>query len=574
MLDLLHTVREQGGRARDSALREAELEARDLRAHLRRRDGLARIPAEFHFRLEQGALVVPPELGWLDPPPVFDHQALLGILARERLARATRTQDSAGFLAWTELLDDPGPRGVARAWVLARVAWAAHRAGEPERRDALLEELAGQVGAAPPSVRASALILRVVRGDLPTGDELLATLVALPRNRAVALAGRLTQRGIAVSDALQGSQRARTRRALLRLVRPLVPLLAASDTPVVRVVGDHVCLFFPSLDEGALADLDGLRNLAAPLLGSRTAALVPDVPGEFDSAPVVPGFAVLRAAPVPTVGFAAGPTGLAVLVAALATLCGGGTFLALRGARRETEATRLRGEFLTTVTHELKTPLAGIRLVSELLADDHVRDAPRRREYFGRLIAESTRLSMLIENMLDLRRLEQGERAHDPRPEELGALVNETVKLIVPLAERDGLEIEVRTADVPLTASIDRDALRQALLNVLDNARKYAAQGRRILVSLTGDGECARIRIQDNGPGVAPEEREAIFARFRRGSSQRHGSIPGVGIGLDLARSLARLQGGELRCIDPPAGSSGACFEFQIPLLEPSEARL
>lgn len=574
MLDLWHTVQEQEGRAQDLALRQAELEARDLRTHLLRKDALKRIPADLHFQLEDGALIVPPDLGWLDPPPVIDHQTLLNASARDRLARATRDTDGVGFAGWTRLLDDPGPRGVARTWVLTRVAWAAHRAGESVRCEKLLQEIAQPGAATVPSLCASTLILRVERGEQLAEDELLGALVALPRAKAAALSRRLAERGVDVAGALQSSEQARARRALLRAVRPLVPLLAASDTPLVRVVGDHVCLFFPGLGEGALTDLDGLRDLAAPLLGSRAAALVPDDPGEFDSAPVVPGFAVLRAEPVPTTGFAAGPTGLAVLVAALAILCGGGTFLALRGARREAEATHLRGEFLTTVTHELKTPLAGIRLVSELLGDDHVRDEPRRREYFGRLIAESTRLSMLIENMLDLRRLEQGERAHDPRPEELGALVNETVKLIVPLAERDGLEIEVRTADVPLTASIDRDAVRQALLNVLDNARKYAAQGGRIVVSLAREDEYARIRVQDNGPGVAPEEREVIFARFRRGARHRHGSIPGVGIGLDLARSLARLQGGELRCIDPPAGSSGACFEFQIPLLEPSEARL
>ena len=151
------------------------------------------------------------------------------------------------------------------------------------------------------------------------------------------------------------------------------------------------------------------------------------------------------------------------------------------------------------------------------------------------------------------------------------------MELFAPLARRDGLELEIRPADAPLSAAIDRDSLRQALLNVLDNARKYAAQGGRIVVSLARQGECASIRVQDNGPGVAPEEREAIFDRFRRGARHRHGSIPGVGIGLDLARSLARLQGGELACIDPPAvtppDAPGACFEFRIPLLPTPEAR-
>src|SRR5690606_4271891 len=133
----------------------------------------------------------------------------------------------------------------------------------------------------------------------------------------------------------------------------------------------------------------------------------------------------------------AGPLGALLLTASLALGCAAASVLAVRALRREREALRLRSEFLTTVTHELKTPLAGLRLVAELLSGGHVTEAEERALWLRRLEGEAARLGMLIENVLDLRRGERGETPHSPECSDLVALCRETLALFEALAERD-----------------------------------------------------------------------------------------------------------------------------------------
>jgi signal transduction histidine kinase len=260
----------------------------------------------------------------------------------------------------------------------------------------------------------------------------------------------------------------------------------------------------------------------------------------------------------------AGATGTALLIIALAMLCGAGSLLAFRAQRREAAALRARTEFLTMVTHELKTPLAGVRLVGELLADGHVTDAGERAAWLARLNAEAARLGLIIEKVLDLGRLERGERAHAPAPLELNALVAETAALFAPLAERDGLTLRLAPCAAPAWVAADAGALRQALLNLLDNARKYGRGA--IDVAVAAEDGTVAVAVRDHGDGVATSEREAIFARFARGAGHRHGAIPGVGLGLHLARAIALRHGGALVCRAPDTGP-GARFELTLPAL-------
>jgi two-component system phosphate regulon sensor histidine kinase PhoR len=238
----------------------------------------------------------------------------------------------------------------------------------------------------------------------------------------------------------------------------------------------------------------------------------------------------------------------------------------LRGARAEVRAARTQSEFLTTVTHELKTPLAGIRLLGEMLAEGRAKG--READYYRMLAGEAARLSLLIENVLDLGRLERGERAYDLRATELGELVRETLAWFAPVAERDGVVVACHDELGPVTLPLDRAAFVQALVAVLDNAHKYGRAGQRIDVTLrSGDGgRRAVLDVRDRGDGVPAAERERIFARFVRGSAHAHGSTPGVGIGLHLARTIAHKLGGELSVGDPLDGGPGARFTFSFPL--------
>lgn len=197
----------------------------------------------------------------------------------------------------------------------------------------------------------------------------------------------------------------------------------------------------------------------------------------------------------------------------LAVVFGLGLFSSLRSLRREAEATRIRAQFLTTVTHELKTPLAGIRLLAEMLEEGRVQAA----ELFG------------------------------------------------PVAERDGMRIALQLRETSMVR-LDRGAFIQALLNVMDNARKYAAEGGRLDVCDVSTNGTYEVAIRDYGPGIPAEEAAQIFARFERGALHQSGSIPGVGLGLYLARTIARSHGGDLRVEAPGDGGAGACFRFILPL--------
>ena len=161
----------------------------------------------------------------------------------------------------------------------------------------------------------------------------------------------------------------------------------------------------------------------------------------------------------------------------------------------------------------------------------------------------------------------RGERVYDLQAGDLAAVVRDAVTTFAPLAQRAGLVIAVQQGVAAAPAVIDHGALMQALLNVLDNARKYASGGKRVEVATAVRGDAMEITVRDFGSGVPASEREQVFDRFQRGAAHQHGAIPGVGLGLFLARTIVEHHGGTLRC-EAPAEGTGACFVFSVPLSE------
>jgi signal transduction histidine kinase len=241
-----------------------------------------------------------------------------------------------------------------------------------------------------------------------------------------------------------------------------------------------------------------------------------------------------------------------------------GTALARsRALRAEVAAVRAQAEFLTTVTHELKTPLAAIRLLADLLVDGRANG--REPEYYRMLAGEAARLSLLIENVLDLGRFERGERVYELRTHDIGDVVGETLAMFTPVLERDGGAVQWQDQCGAAPVAVDRGALAQALVAVLDNARKYGGVPPRVHVTTRRDGACVLVDVRDHGPGVPAAERERIFARFVRGTAHAHGSTPGVGIGLYLAHAIVHALHGNLTCGEPLDGGAGARFTFSLP---------
>ncbi len=330
-----------------------------------------------------------------------------------------------------------------------------------------------------------------------------------------------------------------------------LPLLVAADAHHVlwtqsRASGGHELALLTPAEFVAAIEQAG-RDTALPELPP---PFVFDVAATTDDAPLgVPG---LRAVVDPTARELESvwlrPLLLAGLALGLGVAIAVAVRLQLRAAQREVALARTQSEFLTTVTHELKTPLAGIRLLGEMLAEGRARG--REQDYYRMLAGEAERLSQLIQNVLDLGRIERGERAYDLRSHDVGELVATTLAWFVPLVRQDGLVVASTVSGLCRTR-IDRDAFVQALVAVLDNARKYGASGGRLDVAVVGGpraggDNAVRVAVRDHGPGVPESEHESVFAKFVRGQAHRHGSTPGVGIGLYLARTIVRRLGGEL----------------------------
>ena len=270
-------------------------------------------------------------------------------------------------------------------------------------------------------------------------------------------------------------------------------------------------------------------------------------------------------APVPAAAGILSPARLTLMLTWLAVLA---TLFAVAWTLRASVAFgEKRSRFASAVTHELRTPLTTFRMYSEMLAEGMVEDAEKRQLYLETLRDESARLSALVENVLAYARLEEGRAPPRLVPTTAGDLVNHVVGHLRQRVESAGMLLSVENevaTETPL--SVDMEVVGQILGNLVDNACKYAAGADDRTIHLVGrveDGALA-LGVRDHGPGVAPEHAKAIFNPFDRGASGRGDSTPGVGLGLALARGLARDLGGDL--VLDPSTPDGACFKLTLPL--------
>lgn len=310
--------------------------------------------------------------------------------------------------------------------------------------------------------------------------------------------------------------------------------------------------------EGEFYELQGPVGVGRKLLFTRSEAEPPTLRVPLATA-LLPGWSVVVHLP-DTYEARGGFVGAGVVLVALlviAILAGGS--LLLWQARSSMEEAAQKTSFVANVSHEFKTPLTTIRLYSELLEQGRVRSEEQGREYLRTIGRETQRLARLVNNALDFSRLEQGKKKYvretlDLR-DELGRLFQTHA---LRLAEA-GLTLNWQLPPEPVSAVVDRDALEQIVLNLLDNACKYAAEGREVAVALEArPGGGALVRVADRGPGVPSEQRERIFEKFHRVDESLTAEKTGTGLGLSIARQLARGLGGELRC--EPREGGGAEF--------------
>jgi signal transduction histidine kinase len=257
--------------------------------------------------------------------------------------------------------------------------------------------------------------------------------------------------------------------------------------------------------------------------------------------------------------------GALLVLALLSAAAGVATFRALR---RERTLAELKTDFVANVSHELRTPLASILLLSENLESGRVTGAADQARYHTLIRREALRLRRLVDDVLDFSRLERGKRIDIRRePLRVDAWLERTCEELADWAREHALELAIERSPTEAEAEIDAEALRRALLNLLDNARKHSG-GTKVELSALREGRELVLRVRDHGHGIQPTDRERVFEPFTRLSG---GEAPGAGLGLSIVREIAREHGGTVRALDP-AGGPGIVFEMRIPLAEETVA--
>jgi signal transduction histidine kinase len=378
---------------------------------------------------------------------------------------------------------------------------------------------------------------RLAAGDGPGPDDLVLALAARAGDAAGPALRRAAERVRTGRRALASRLPAAVEGRLFRRsgatleARPLASLVAADDAPPgVR---------FAVLPRGA-----------APPAGARTEDLPPPLDG-----------LVLAATPTRSPR-----TAVLVFAAAFAVyLAGAG--LAVAAIRRSERAARMQADFVAAVSHEMKTPIASVRAMAEMLSDGAAEDPERARVYAERIEREMRRLGASVRNVLDAARIERTEEVPlSRRPAEPLRVVEDAVAAVLPSLEGRGFRVVTTGRPLGRALALDPDALHGVLANLLDNAAKYSGEAREIAVE-AGPSPAAgtyRIAVLDRGIGVPPEERPRLFRRFFRGAAAKRAAIPGVGLGLHVAREAVRAHGGDL--VAEARDGGGSAFVVTLPL--------
>jgi Na+/proline symporter/nitrogen-specific signal transduction histidine kinase len=241
-----------------------------------------------------------------------------------------------------------------------------------------------------------------------------------------------------------------------------------------------------------------------------------------------------------------------------------------RANERLRELDRLKDDFVSTVSHELRTPLTSIRSFSEILLDNPMLEQPQRQEFLGIIVTESERLTRLISDMLDLAKIEAGKLEWHMETVNASEVAREAAAALGQLFRDKNIALDIKLPDHEPGAIADRDRLFQVIINLLSNAVKFSPRDTgRVTLSVAADAAGVRLSVSDNGPGIAPQHRDAIFERFRQVGDMLTAKPEGSGLGLAISRMIIEHFGGRAWVEDAFGG--GAVFHVWLPR-EPAAA--
>lgn len=241
-----------------------------------------------------------------------------------------------------------------------------------------------------------------------------------------------------------------------------------------------------------------------------------------------------------------------------------GAYLLWRDVRREVRMAEMRSQFVSSVSHELKTPLTAIRMFAETLRLGRSKDLKTQNEYLDTIVNESERLTRLLNNVLDFSKIEQGKRIYRPALASLTEIVQAAARTMEYPLSQQGFKLHVRADEGLPDVQVDRDAIEQAILNLLHNAMKYSGESREIELRLQRKDSYALIQVVDRGVGIDPREKERIFERFYRVPSEENKRLPGTGLGLTLVSHIVKSHAGRIEVESTPG--KGSTFSIYLPL--------
>jgi two-component system phosphate regulon sensor histidine kinase PhoR len=241
-----------------------------------------------------------------------------------------------------------------------------------------------------------------------------------------------------------------------------------------------------------------------------------------------------------------------------------GSLVTIREITQQKMADRMTHEFVNHVAHEFRTPLASIRAYTEMLVDDQVDDETTRYEFYNTIAQETERLTGLIENLLNISKMEAGSLTANRVPMRIDKLISETAKGVEPQATAKEIDFQVEVPDPAPPMEGDKALISVALVNLIGNALKYTPAGGTVEITAKQEGVFLQIRVRDTGPGVSEEDLLHIFEKFYRSSEETIQQQTGSGLGLALAQQIAFIHGGEITVTSEPGEGSEFCLALPV----------
>jgi signal transduction histidine kinase len=224
----------------------------------------------------------------------------------------------------------------------------------------------------------------------------------------------------------------------------------------------------------------------------------------------------------------------------------------------------MKSDFISTVSHEFKSPLTSIRQMSEMLFNERIKTESRKKEYYEIMLEQSERLSHLIDNILDFSKIEEGKKAFRFEKTNLKELIDRVKSLYQKSIANEGFSV---FSSIPKTLPelvIDKEAIQQVLYNLLDNAYKYSGNSKNIEIMVESTGASVKISVKDFGIGIPREDQHKVFDRFYRGGNELTRSVTGSGIGLTIVKKIIEAHHGTVSLDSTPG--KGSTFRVNLPV--------